>query len=144
MAYLIERQASPTEIAATCAELDKALSAAEEALAGNNAPAAVLTNATVIVFREGLEAVLILASLMGSLKVGALRRFRTPLWIGTGLALLATAITWLVARGALLAMARFGERLEAIVSLIAVAVLLLITNWFFHDVYWKGWMQNFH
>ena len=29
-------------------------------------------------------------------------------------------------------------------SLIAVAVLLLITNWFFHDVYWKDWMAAFH
>jgi high-affinity iron transporter len=144
LAYLIEQQASPAEIAATRAELDKALAAAEQALAGNNAPAAIMTNAAVIVFREGLEAVLILASLMGSLKVGAQRRFRTPLWIGTGLALLATAVTWLAAQGALLAMARFGERLEAVVSLIAIAVLLLITNWFFHDVYWKGWMQNFH
>lgn len=144
LAYLIEQQASPAEIAATRAELDKSLAAAEQALAGNNAPAAIMTNAAVIVFREGLEAVLILASLMGSLKVGAQRRFRAPLWIGTGLALLATAVTWLAVQGALLAMARFGERLEAVVSLIAIAVLLLITNWFFHDVYWKGWMQNFH
>lgn len=144
LAYLIERAAPPAEIAATRLELDKALAAAEQALAGNNAPAAVTTNAAVIVFREGLEAVLILASLLGSLKIGAQRRFRRPLWIGTALALLATVITWLVARGALLAMARFGERLEAVVSLIAIAVLLLITNWFFHDVYWKGWMSNFH
>jgi high-affinity iron transporter len=37
-----------------------------------------------------------------------------------------------------------GERLEAIVSLIAIGVLLLITNWFFHKVYWTGWMANFH
>lgn len=144
LAYLIEQRAPAAEIAATRTELNKALAEAEQALAGNNAPAAVATNAAVIVFREGLEAVLILASLLGSLKVGAQRRFRRPLWIGTALALLATVITWLVARGALLAMARFGEKLEAIVSLIAIAVLLLITNWFFHDVYWKGWMSNFH
>jgi high-affinity iron transporter len=143
LAYLIEQEASPAEIAATRAELDKALAAAEAALAGNNAPAAIMINTAVIVFREGLEAVLILASLLGSLKIGAQRRFRTPLWIGTGLALLATAITWFVAQGALLTMARFGERLEAVVSLIAVAVLLLITNWFFHDVYWKGRMRRF-
>jgi high-affinity iron transporter len=28
--------------------------------------------------------------------------------------------------------------------LIAIAVLLLITNWFFHKVYWNGWIANFH
>jgi high-affinity iron transporter len=144
LAFLLERQAPAAEIAATRAELNKTLAAAEQALAGNNAPAAVATNAGVIVFREGLEAVLILASLMGSMKIGAQRRFRRPLWLGAALAFLATVLTWLVARGALLAMARFGEKLEAIVSLIAVAVLLLITNWFFHDVYWKGWMSGFH
>lgn len=144
LAYLIERRAAPAEIAATRAALDQVLAEAEQALAGKNAPAAIATNAMVIVFREGLEAVLILASLMGSLKVGAQRRFRTPLWIGVVLALIASVATWMLAQGALMAMARFGETLEAIVSLIAIAVLLLITNWFFHDVYWKDWMANFH
>lgn len=144
LAYLIEQKASAKEIAATRAALDQALAEAEQALAGSNAPAAVATNAAVIVFREGLEAVVILASLMGSLKVGAQRRFRIPLWIGAAMALAATVVTWMVAQGALMAMARLGETLEAIVSLIAVAVLLLITNWFFHDVYWKDWMAAFH
>jgi high-affinity iron transporter len=144
LAYLIERGAPAAEIKATRVELDKALALAEQALKGNNAPAAVATNAAVIVFREGLEAVLILASLLGSLKIGAQRRFRKPLWLGTVVALLATVLTWIVARGALLAMARFGERLEAVVSLIALAMLLLITNWFFHDIYWKDWMASFH
>ncbi len=144
LAYLIARNAPPSEIAATRVELDKALAEAERVLAGSNAPAAITFNASIIVFREGLEAVLILASLLGSLKIGAQRRFRWPLWIGAGIALLATVLTWALARGALLAMARFGERLEAIVSLIAIAVLLLITNWFFHDIYWKSWMSNFH
>ena len=35
-------------------------------------------------------------------------------------------------RDRLSSLARFGERLEAVVSLIAIGVLLLITNWFFH------------
>jgi high-affinity iron transporter len=144
LAYLIEQRAAPAEIGATRAALDQVLAEAEQALTGKNAPGAVATNAAVIVFREGLEAVLILASLMGSLNVGAQRRFRAPLWIGTALALAATAATWVLAQGALMAMARFGETLEAIVSLIAIAVLLLITNWFFHEVYWKDWMANFH
>lgn len=144
LAYLIEQRAAPADIAATRAALDQALAEAEQTLAGKNAPGAIATNAAVIVFREGLEAVLILASLMGSLKVGAQRRFRIPLWIGTALALAATGVTWALAQGALMAMARFGETLEAIVSLIAIAVLLLITNWFFYDVYWKDWMANFH
>jgi high-affinity iron transporter len=44
----------------------------------------------------------------------------------------------------LTAFARYGEKLEAVVSLVAIGVLLLITNWFFHKVYWNDWLANFH
>jgi high-affinity iron transporter len=144
LAFLINRHAPAAEIKASRVALDTALAAAEKALAGNNAPAAVASNAAVIVFREGLEAVLILASLMASFKSRQQRVLRQSLWGGAVLAMIASVLTWLLARGALTALARYGERLEAIVSLIAIGVLLLITNWFFHDVYWTGWMANFH
>jgi high-affinity iron transporter len=101
-------------------------------------------NATIIVFREGLEAVLILASLMGSMKLNESRKYRKPLWWGAAAALCATMLTWLLARGVLLALARYGEKLEAVVSLIAIGVLLLITNWFFHKMYWNDWLARFH
>lgn len=144
LAYLLERRAPAAQIQASRSALNAQLAVAQQALSGNSAPVAVASNAAVIVFREGLEAVLILASLMGSLKIGEQRRFRAPLWGGAVLAFLASVLTWVLARGLLTTLARYGERLEAVVSLIAVAVLLLITNWFFHDVYWKGWMSNFH
>src|SRR5690606_1997292 len=35
-------------------------------------------------------------------------------------------------------------KLEAVVSLIAIVVLLLITNWFFHKSYWDNWLAAFH
>jgi high-affinity iron transporter len=144
LAYLIGQGAPASEIAASRKALDAELAAAQTALAGNNAPISVASNAAIIVFREGLEAVLILASLMGSMKIGQQRRFRRPLWWGAAGAFLASALTWLLARGLLSSLARYGERLEAIVSLIAIGVLLLITNWFFHKVYWTGWIANFH
>ncbi len=37
-----------------------------------------------------------------------------------------------------------GEKLEAVVSLIAVCVLLVIMNWFFHKRYWTNWIAQFH
>jgi len=37
-----------------------------------------------------------------------------------------------------------GERLEALVSLLAIAVLLLIMNRFFHQVYWTDHLAGFH
>ncbi len=144
LAGLIDRKAPKADVADLRKALNIQLAQAEQALSGNSAPISVAANAALIVFREGLEAVLILASLLGSLKVGAQRVLRRPLWFGAVLALLCTALTWLLARELLQTLARYGERLEAVVSLIAIGVLLLITNWFFHNVYWTGWMANFH
>jgi high-affinity iron transporter len=39
---------------------------------------------------------------------------------------------------------RYGERLEAIVSLVAIGVLLVILNWFYHRVYWQENLQDLH
>ena len=39
---------------------------------------------------------------------------------------------------------QYGEKLEAVVGLVAIGVLLLITNWFFHKVYWSEWIAKFH
>jgi len=144
LAYLLQQQAPDHKIAASRVALNAQLAKAQRLISGDVAPTAILTNAAMIVFREGLEAVLILASLLASLRVGTRRHLRTPLWLGTVLAMAVTVLTWMLARTALTALARYGERLEAVVSLIAVAVLLLILNWFFHERYWTGWMANFH
>lgn len=144
LAYLIDQKAPDQAIATSRRALSIELAEAQRLVSGDVAPAAIMSNAALIVFREGLEAVLILASLLASLRMGTRRHLRTPLWVGAGLALLASALTWVLARTMLTALARYGERLEAVVSLIAVAVLLLILNWFFHEMYWTGWMANFH
>jgi high-affinity iron transporter len=144
LALLISQKASLSEIKASRRALDAELAAAQEAIKGDNTPVSVATNASIIVFREGLEAVLILASLMGSMKRDEMRKYKRPLWLGAGLAFLATVLTWILMQGILASLARYGEILEAVVSLIAIGVLLLITNWFFHKVYWTGWMARFH
>ena len=41
-------------------------------------------------------------------------------------------------------LAQYGEKLEAVVSVIAIAVLLLILNWFYHRVYWAEHLAGFH
>ncbi|RIK13918.1 MAG: hypothetical protein DCC51_16105 [Anaerolineae bacterium] len=144
LAQAIALKASPEEIAAIRAELDTALKQAQVTLGDlNSAPGAVISNAAIIVFREGLEAVVILAALMASM-VGAYAGLRRPMVLGVVLALLATAVTWWIAQQVLSQLAHFGERLEAVVSLIAIGVLLLITNWFFHKTYWKDWIAGFH
>jgi high-affinity iron transporter len=144
LAYLIRNQTPYSEIKTSRLALDVRLSQAQKELTRNTAPTAIAMNAGIIVFREGLEAVVILASLMSSLKAAEERKYRKPMWLGTLLALIATGVTWFLAHEVLRSLARYGERLEAVVSLIAIAVLLLIMNWFFHKTYWTSWLAKFH
>ncbi len=143
LAALVRQRATPERFAATRSALDAALAETAELLGTDAAPPAVATNAGIIVFREGLEAVLILAALMGSFRKREVRHLRRPMWWGGALALAATAITWAVLGGTLSLLARFGEKLEAVVGVIAIVVLLLIMNWFFHQVYWTDRMAGF-
>ncbi|HJU46693.1 MAG TPA: FTR1 family protein, partial [Gaiellaceae bacterium] len=144
LVQLVKRKASAAELQATRAALDEKLRDAEERIgSGPQSRAQIVTNAAIIVFREGLEAVLILAALMASM-VGPQRRYRRPLLVGVSFALLASVATWVVAQTLLTSLAGFGERLEAIVSLVAIAVLLVILNWFYHRVYWQENLQDLH
>jgi high-affinity iron transporter len=144
LAYLIRNRAPYAEVKATRLQLDVHLSEAQTELTRNTAPMAIAMNAGIIVFREGLEAVVILASLMSSLKSIEERKYRKPMWLGSVLALIATVLTWLLAHEVLQSLARYGEKLEAVVSIIAIVVLLVIMNWFFHKTYWTSWLANFH
>ncbi len=63
---------------------------------------------------------------------------------GVLLALVASVVTWIVAQTVLGSLAGWGEKLEAVVSLIAIGVLLLILNWFYHRVYWQENLQDLH
>jgi high-affinity iron transporter len=143
LAWLLEHQASRQEISAARSALDARLAEAQDALGGESAPFAILVNAAIIVFREGLEAVVILAALLASM-VGVRRVYRRPVAWGVAAAFVASALTWWLMQTVLSAFRGYGERLEAVVSLVAIAVLLLITNWFFHRVYWTDWMADLH
>ena len=39
-------------------------------------------------------------------------------------------------------LSQYGEKLEAVVGLVAIGVLLLVLNWFFHRVYWTEWIAG--
>jgi high-affinity iron transporter len=145
LSTLIANKAKLAEVKAGVAALRSALSEAQTVLDNTKtAPEAVIGNAAIIVFREGLEAVVILASLLASLRSAEQKQWRRSIIIGAALSLLATALTWAVANSIIRQLAQFGEKLEAVLSIVAIAVLLLITNWFFHKTYWTGWMAELH
>jgi high-affinity iron transporter len=109
----------------------------------SQAHATVVANSAIIVFREGLEAVLIFAAVTASF-LGANRARRRPVVAGAGLAFAATVVTWFVVLAALSAASPLGPRLEAITGFLAIVVLLVVLNWFVHKVYWSEWIGRHH
>ncbi len=100
-------------------------------------------NSAIIVFREGLEAVLIFAAITASF-VGANKSRRRPVVLGAACAFAFSVVTWFVVQAVLDAADSLGPKLEAITGFIAVVVLLLILNWFVHKVYWTSWISKHH
>src|SRR3954452_16644867 len=105
--------------------------------------ATIVFNAGMIVFREGLEAVLIFAAVTASFR-GAHRRRRRPVALGAACAFGAAVGTWFVVQALLDAASALGPRLEAITGFLAIVVLLLVLNWFVHKVYWSEWIARHH
>jgi high-affinity iron transporter len=141
LAELIANDGSGRDIRDTRLTLDEALDEARQATGEGASGVTVVTNAALIVFREGLEAILIIAAITASM-IGANRGLRRPILRGALLALPASALLFALSVLVLDQLSRYGEKLEAIVGLIAIGVLLLVLNWFLHRVYWTEWIAG--
>lgn len=82
-----------------------------------------------ILFREGVEAVLLIAVLLGSLEAGRASNFRRPLGWGVLAAVLASALTWVLATLVIDIAPLDRELLEAVTALAAVVVLVVVSFW---------------
>jgi high-affinity iron transporter len=105
----------------------------------NLSPPTVIYTVLSIAAREGLEAVVVLAALLAGMRGPEHRYTRRRVVTGAWLAIAATALTFWLSRTIIQSLSRFGEKLESIISVLAVLVLLMVTNWVFHKVYWVGW-----
>jgi high-affinity iron transporter len=99
---------------------------------------------SVLVFREGLETILVLAAITAGLsRKGENTHHTLPIFGGASLGILASIITWFIVRGIVsdLTTVVSALALQAATGLLAVIVLLIVMNWFFHKVYWGGWIS---
>src|SRR5436309_15876174 len=99
---------------------------APDPLRPNTSPTVAFLDIGVLVFREGLECILVLAAITASM-TGAKQSHRRPVAAGAGVAFAATLITWLIA---VRIVGALGENmraldLQAATGLLAVIVLLL-------------------
>ena len=116
---------------------------APDPLRPNTSPTVAFLDIGVLVFREGLECILVLAAVTASL-TGTKQAHRRPVAIGAGFGFGATLITWFIAVGIMSSLSDNMPALDlqAATGLLAVIVLLVIMNWFFHKIYWGGWIRH--
>ena len=96
----------------------------------------------VLVFREGLECVLVLSALTASMAKSG-DSYRRPVAAGVAFGFLATLVTWFIAVSIVDDLTQNINALyvQAGTGLLAIIVLLVVMNWFFHKFYWTGWIS---
>jgi len=94
-----------------------------------------------IIFREGLEAMLVLVALLGFLAAADQRRYRRPVIAGVAAAALSSLVAFIVL-GVLLDAAPFQrELLEAVMTVLAVLLLFAISFWLLRRIEHRQWME---
>ncbi len=136
---LLDRRAPMEELEAayqtTLDGMDRSVSLLKTAVS----PTTLGFTAFSIVAREGMEAVVVLAALLAGLRGAHQAGTRKGIAAGAWLALAATGLTFWLSQTILRSLAHYGEKLEAVVSILAVFILFIVTNWVFHKFYWVGW-----
>ena len=107
----------------------------------NTSHLSAILDTAVLVFREGLESILVLAAITAGL-ARKQTNMTAPIFVGASTGFLATLATWFFVRGIVNDISQNISylALQAATGLLAVLVLLVVMNWFFHKVYWGGWI----
>lgn len=133
--------ASDASIARVVEELDKNLVAAEAVLTSNSGSTAfALLASALIILREGIEASLLVAAMLGLLRKMARPDAVRSLHFGWIAALAAGLATWAAARLLISVSNAQRELVEGIVGLIAAAMLAYTSYWILSRADSKHWM----
>ena len=108
---------------------------------GIGAPALVVGQSFLIIFREGLEVVLLLSVLLGYLEASKATQYRRPILIGVALAGVLTILTVIALQTVFAHIGAGREVLEAVVSLVAVAMLFWVSFWLISRLDHKRWLE---
>ena len=103
---------------------------------------AMIVSTGVLVFREGLEAVLVLAAVTAGMARGTQRASLRAVPVGAAAAFGATVATWFAVVALIARVNAPALAVQAATGLLAIVVLLVVMNWFFHKFYWTGWIAN--
>lgn len=141
------RAGAPIEkIDAAFASLYADLALADRRLSGGASFWFGAVNAFAIIFREGLEAVLLIGAMLAYLgRMGNGRRHQRQVYAGVVAGVAASLATWIVAATLVPVSGASRELVEGVTALIAVAVLLYVSHWLFQKTYihdWKAYLED--
>ena len=131
------------DISTTIISLERSLDESERLVSGTGtiAPMIAFISSFSIIFREGLEAVLILGAIITYLEASRNHKFKKYVHYGIVLAIGATAVTWVVASYIIEISGANRELIEAIAALSATAVLFYVSFWILNKIEHKRWME---
>lgn len=134
---------SPSRVDELAGELRGGLDRVERELAspGVGAPLIALMMSFILLFREGLEAVLIVAAILGYLEASRNRRYRGSVLKGVGAGVVATAATFALVSLVLEVAPVQREILEAVTMLVAIVVLFYVSFWLIARLEHRRWME---
>ncbi|MCV0411585.1 FTR1 family protein [Nitrosarchaeum sp.] len=140
---LIKQEAPQNEIHDVIIGIKRNLDESERIVTGTGelAPAIAFSSSFAIVFREGLESVLILGAILTYLEASRNNQFKKYVYYGIVAAFAATAVTWVIASYIIEISGANRELIEAIAALSATAVLFYVSFWVLNKIEHKKWME---
>ena len=140
---LIKQEADFEEIKEVTIAIKRNLDESERKVSGTGtlAPAIAFTSSFAIIFREGLESVLILGAIITYLEASRNTKYKKYLYYGVILAIGATAVTWIIASYIIEISGANRELIEAIAALSATAILFYVSFWILNKIEHKKWME---
>ena len=140
---LIKEGAPYDEVREVATGIERNLDESERLVTGTGeiAPIIAFTASFSIIFREGLEAVLILGAILTYLEASRNNRFRPYVHYGVVAAVAATAVTWFIASYIIEISGANRELIEAIAALSATAVLFYVSFWILNKIEHRKWME---
>ena len=140
---LIKQQADYEEVKEITIALKRNMDESERVVSGTGtlAPAIAFTSSFAIIFREGLESVLILGAIITYLEASRNTKYKKYLYYGVILAIGATAVTWVIASYIIDISGANRELIEAIAALSATAILFYVSFWVLNKIEHKKWME---
>ena len=140
---LIKRQASYAEVQEVVIAIERNLDESERLVTGSGqiAPLIAFFASFAIIFREGLESVLILGAILTYLEASRNTRLKPYVYYGIAAGVVATGITWVIASYVIEISGANRELIEAIAALSATAVLFYVSFWILNKIEHKKWME---